>query len=150
VFYAESEEHWRPVDDLHQILREIKATGLRMGLISNASDEANVDRLIDKIEARNFFDPILVSAAVGARKPAPLIFQKLLHQWDLPADQVVMVGDTLNADILGGQRMGMRQIWLKTAADRPDNVAWRDRLEPDASLDHLRQVPPLLQSWLIE
>jgi HAD superfamily hydrolase (TIGR01662 family) len=142
--YQRSEEHWQPVPELEDILVRVAAQGVRMGLISNASDVANVDRLIDKAGVRRFFDPILVSAGVGVRKPAPLIFQQLLAQWDLPARQTVMVGDSLNADILGAQRLGMHQIWLRTAKDRPDNLAWLDRLEPEAQADRLDEVPAVL------
>lgn len=144
LLYKESESNWQAVSELEQILSDIGQKGVRLGLISNASDVANVDRLIDKIGVRRFFDPILVSAAVGVRKPAPLIFQKTLTQWDLPADQTVMVGDTLSADILGAQRLGMHQIWLTTAADREDNLAWIDRLEPEMQADSLAEVPALL------
>jgi putative hydrolase of the HAD superfamily len=147
TLYAESEEHWLPVEGLRQILDDVKEGGYHMGLISNASDVANVHRLIDKVGVRPYFDPILVSAGVGVRKPAPLIFQKLLHQWNLAADQTVMIGDTLNADVLGAKRLGMHQIWLKTAADRPDNLDWLERVEPERVVDQLAEVPALLNHW---
>lgn len=145
--YSESEDHWHPVEGVKDILADIQADGYQMGLISNASDTANVDRLIEKAGVRGFFDPILVSAAVGVRKPAPLIFQRLLHDWNLPAEATVMVGDTLAADIVGARRLGMGTIWLKTAVDRPDNMAWLNRVEPDMAADHLAEVPALLHHW---
>jgi FMN phosphatase YigB (HAD superfamily) len=58
-----------------------------------------------------------------------------------------MIGDTLSADVLGAKRLGMHQIWLKTAADRPDNLSWRERVEPEREVDHLAEVPALLNHW---
>jgi putative hydrolase of the HAD superfamily len=116
-----------------------------MGIISNASDEANVQRLVAKIDGAHAFDPVLVSARVGVRKPAPEIFNQLIGQWALPPETLVMVGDTLDADILGAQSAGMHQIWLRSAQDRADNQAAMGRISPEAVAIDLRQVPDLLE-----
>jgi len=44
-------------------------------------------------------------------KPQPTMYRQLLSRLDLPADRVLVVGDRLETDILGGQRLG-----CKTAA----------------------------------
>jgi len=145
VLFALSEDHWQPAPGLDQVLDWVRAQGWRLGIISNASDEDNVLRLVDKIDNHHLFDPVLVSAAVGVRKPAPEIFNRLLDQWGRPPDRLVMIGDTLAADILGAQRAGLHQIWLRTAEDRPDNQAAADSITPEASAQDLRQVPAVLR-----
>jgi putative hydrolase of the HAD superfamily len=145
VLFALSEAHWRPVAGMADVLNWVKARGWRMGIISNASDEANVQRLVAKIDGAHAFDPVLVSARVGVRKPAPEIFNQLIGQWALPPETLVMVGDTLDADILGAQSAGMHQIWLRSAQDRADNQAAMGRISPEAVAIDLRQVPDLLE-----
>lgn len=147
VMFGPSEAAWTPVRNVGQILGRIKESGLRLGLISNASDTANVHRHIEKARIASFFDPILVSAEHGWRKPAPQIFESLLEEWDLPPREVVMIGDTLGADILGAQRMGMRNIWVRSAAAREDNVALVGQVVPERSVERLGEVEQILRGW---
>lgn len=139
--YRVSQRRWEPIEGARKTVAALAGEGYRVGLISNASDLADVHHLIDKVGVREHLDPIVVSAAVGLRKPAPEIFQPVLEAWDLPAEAVVMIGDTLNADILGAQRIGMHNIWVRTAEDREDNLRARGEVEPEASIGHIREVP---------
>ncbi len=145
AMYAESEAHWEPMPEAHSVLDSL-ASDYRLGMISNAGDAANVERLIDKGAFRPYFDPILISAAVRIRKPSPKIFDRLLRDWDLPPEAVVMVGDTLGADVLGAQRAGMHQIWLSGQAEREDNLEYAKRVEPELTAATLAEVPELVRS----
>ena len=78
AYYAYSEAMWRPMRGVHETLTQLAARGLRLAIISNASDDGNVQRLIDNAGLRPYFDPIVVSAAVGIRKPNPKIFELVL------------------------------------------------------------------------
>lgn len=55
-----------------------------------------------------------------------------------------MVGDTLGADVLGAQRVGMHQIWLATQAERSDNRAFADGVHPELTAQSLAEVPELI------
>jgi HAD superfamily hydrolase (TIGR01549 family) len=142
--YAASEPLWRPMPGLYEILGELRQLGLRLGIISNAGDENNVWRLLDNANIRSFFEPILVSAAVGIRKPSPRLFEMVLKAWDLPAHRAVMVGDMLGADILGAQTVGLHQIWLTAQADNPENQAQAGFILPEIVTDTLMDVPALI------
>ncbi|OGO16611.1 MAG: hypothetical protein A2Y93_16605 [Chloroflexi bacterium RBG_13_68_17] len=143
--YAVSEARWHPMDGVHGVLGELQGQGYRLGLVSNAGDADNVQRLIDRAELRRYFAPILISASVGLRKPNPVLFERVLEQWGLPAKQVVMVGDMLGADILGGQNAGLRQIWLTAEADNPANRAHAGTIHPEAVAATLAEIPALLR-----
>ncbi len=143
--YAVSEAYWQPMPDVYAVLDRLQRDGYRLGLISNAGDEGNVQRLIDQARLRPYLDPILVSAALGLRKPNPAIFNRVLQAWRLPPDQVVMVGDTLAADILGAQNAGLHQIWLTAQADSRSNHAHADRISPEATASGLAELPDLIR-----
>jgi HAD superfamily hydrolase (TIGR01662 family) len=144
-FYNRFEEYWQPMPDLHSVLDEIQNTGYRLGIISNAGNVGNVQRLIDKADIREYFDPILISSGVGLRKPHRLLFEAILNTWKLPAEQVVMIGDMLNADVLGAQGVGMHQIWITAEADNESNRKNVASIVPEASIDSLRDVPMQIQ-----
>lgn len=143
--YRESEKLWKPMPGLHDVLNDLKATGYRLGVISNAGSVENVQRLVDNAGIRGYFDPIVISAAVGIRKPNVLIFETVLKAWDLPAQEVVMIGDMLNADIVGAQRAGMRQIWLTADADNESNRADAGVIVPEVQAEQLSDVPALVK-----
>jgi HAD superfamily hydrolase (TIGR01549 family) len=144
AMYKVSESLWRPIPEALSVLDALMID-YRLGMISNAGDAANVDRLIDKGGFRAYFDPILVSAALRYRKPSPKLFELMMDRWDLPAEDLVMVGDTLGADILGAQRVGMHQIWLATQADRDDNVEYAEAIHPEVTAASLAEVPDLVR-----
>ena len=133
AYYAHSETQWRVMPGAHATLDQLRRAGLRLGLISNAGDDANVQRL--------------VSAAVGLRKPNPQIFALALHAWGLPPAECVMVGDTLGADILGAQLAGLRHVWLTAHADHPANAAHRGQIVPEMEVAGLPELLPVLRAW---
>lgn len=144
--YAVSEARWHPMPGAYDVLAELQDEGKRLGMISNASDEGNVQRLIDQADLRDYFDPILISAAEGMRKPDESLFAKVLGMWKFQPGEVVMVGDLLGADILGAQRAGMHQIWLTTEADSPSNEVFRERVEPEVTAERLTDIPDIIRA----
>ena len=143
--YSISETHWKPMPGHKQVLQELMDDGYRIGLISNAGDSGNVQRLIDKVEIRDYLDPILISATEGIRKPDVRIFQKLLENWRMSSERAVMIGDTLRADVLGAKNAGMRSIWLTEAAESPENRTDAGSIVPEATAVKLTEVPTLIR-----
>jgi HAD superfamily hydrolase (TIGR01509 family) len=135
------------VPALHSTLQTLAAQGYRLGLLSNAGDAENVRRLIDSNDLRRYFDPIIVSAAVGLRKPNPAVFELVRAAWGVPAAACVMIGDTLGADILGAQLAGMRNVWVTNHAGHPANVAHRGNIIPEVEIPGLADLPALLAQW---
>jgi putative hydrolase of the HAD superfamily len=144
--YAVSRQSWRAESDALPTLQALHAQGYRLGVLSNAGDDADVQALVDALGARPYLDFVLTSATLGVRKPDPRAFQAALQRWDLPPAQAAMVGDTLNADILGAQGLGLLAIWITRRADVPANRALRDTIRPDASLAALSELPGLLKT----
>lgn len=145
AFFAFSEKTWRLMPHVHDTLRQLQGGGYKMAIISNAADNANVQRLIDNAQLRSYFDPILVSAAVGIRKPNPRIFDPVIKAWDILPNEIVMIGDTLGADILGAKHANMKSIWVTMQADTPYNHAHRETIAPDAICESLDQLPAIIQ-----
>ncbi len=147
AFYALSETLWRPMPRLYETLDSLRARGLRLAIVSNAADNANVQRLIDNHRLRPYFDPIVVSAVVGVRKPNPRIFEPVFNTWEIAPAEAVMIGDTLGADILGARNAGMKSVWARMEADTPANEAHRHTLIPDAVASSLSDLPELIFNW---
>jgi HAD superfamily hydrolase (TIGR01458 family) len=81
--------------------------------------------------------------AVVAGKPAPACFQAGLELLGLGPDQVMMVGDDLEADIMGAQAMGIESVLVRTGKFRSEALA-RAQLVPDHVVDSFADLPRLL------
>ncbi len=86
-----------------------------------------------------------VAAATGASptiigKPEPHIFRAALARLGRTANAAAMVGDTPESDIRGGQRAGLRTIWLA-----PDGARMADP-QPDLTIDHFDELTALLRA----
>ena len=117
AFFAYEEASWSAYPAALPVLRALAARGLRLGLFSNATSDRFIQRLVDRFGFRAYLHPALSSAGVGIRKPDPAALAPFPAAWGLPAGAVVMVGDSLEADILGAQRAGMHSVWIPSRED---------------------------------
>lgn len=147
AMYTVYESHWKLFPDSLAALERIRATGMRMAMLSNASDEDNVRRMLAGHKLESFFDPVVISAVIGIRKPDPRAFQPVLAAWKIPAREIVMVGDQLGADILGAKKLGMRTIWITTEENSPSNKPFRRKVSADAQVKTIGDAAALLIHW---
>lgn len=81
---------------------------------SNAPQEQQEKRL-EAAGLLPYFAHIFTSGGLGVDKPAPLFFDRCLHALgDPPRDEVMMLGDSPEADILGGAAAGLRTGFINT------------------------------------
>jgi HAD superfamily phosphatase (TIGR01668 family) len=150
AMYAITQSNWCAEDDAIPTLDTLKSQGHRLGMISNTSDDQNVQGLVDRWGFRPYFEIIVTSAALGVRKPDRRIFQAALDHFGVAPERVAMVGDTLEADILGANQMGMYSIWITQRADRSDPSLRSGQIpqpaRPQAVINTLSEIPNLLKS----
>ena len=152
AFFAYEEASWSAYPAALPVLRALAARGLRLGLFSNATSDRFIQRLVDRFGFRAYLHPALSSGGVGIRKPDPAALAPFPAAWGLPAGAVVMVGDSLEADILGAQRAGMRSVWIPSREDaRQEGLTPEERLHaagtrPDRTIAGLEELPGCVES----
>lgn len=82
-----------------------------MVLVSNFY--GNVQAVLKDFGLLEFFDDIIESAVVGVRKPDPAIFGLGVDKLNLPASNIVVIGDSHAKDIVPAYKNGCQTIWLK-------------------------------------
>jgi len=82
-----------------------------MMLVSNFY--GNIDEVLRAYGIRHLFKGIIESAVVGVRKPNPTLFRLGVDALELPAEQVLVVGDSLRKDIEPAEQLGCPALWLK-------------------------------------
>ena len=142
ALFSVTQSNWVLEEDAIPTLRKLEANGYRMGIISNAGDDQDVQQLAQRFGINQYFDFILSSAACSYRKPHPRIFEMALSKWYLLPTEAVMVGDNLDADIYGAQNAGLYGIWLsRRSAPRTED---QFSIQPDASVYSLLELPSAL------
>jgi len=140
--FAVTQTNWILEKDALPTLKQLEANGYRLGLVSNAGDDKDVQQLARGFRIASFFDFILTSASCSYRKPHPRIFELALANWYFLPSEAVMVGDNLDADIQGAQNAGLYGIWIsRRAGEKTEDEL---RVQPDASLSSLSELPAAL------
>jgi putative hydrolase of the HAD superfamily len=103
----ERAEHFELFDDVRPVLDELRAHGLKLGLLSNTGRDLDAFVAHHGIEV----DAILTSRLHGKTKPHETIFRAMLERLDTPASNAAMIGDDPEDDVAGARAVGMR-AWL--------------------------------------
>lgn len=93
-----------------EALQEIKGRGFVTGVISNS--DGDIERDLREAGLRDFFAFVIVSEAVGIRKPDPRIFQLAAGRAGVPASAAAYVGDIPGVDVEGAGRAGLVQVLI--------------------------------------
>jgi putative hydrolase of the HAD superfamily len=95
----------------------------RLGLLSNFTHPPAAMEIISALELKAFFDVVLISGDLGYRKPHPSVFHTFIDQMAVQKDQIVYIGDDVEADIAGGLAVGLQPIWTTYVRDNDIPVA---------------------------
>lgn len=80
-------------------------------IITNGFSEIQ-DIKLSKSGLKPYFKIIMTSEQVGVTKPHPKIFKESLQQAGSELDHSIMIGDNLEADVLGAKNFGMDQVFF--------------------------------------
>ena len=135
-----------PVVGALDAVRWCKAKGLTVVLVSNTLSRGDEESWVDvrRLGLADAVDAVVTSHSVGWQKPHRRIFERALELAGVRAEEAVMVGDRLLADMWGAKRLGMRAVLRRTAAHDQAQVEVR----PDAVIDDLTELAGVLTAWL--
>ncbi len=125
----------RPYPEVPAVLEAL--AGVPTAVVSNADDA-----MLKAILARNRleFDAVVTSEACRAYKPAAPIFEAALRELGVAPAEALHVGDSLEADVGGAQRLGMATAWV----DRTREAVRPGGPTPDLVVSDLTGLLPAL------
>jgi putative hydrolase of the HAD superfamily len=85
------------------LVRDLRAAGLRLGLLSNSWANTYPDELLA------LFDAVVISGEVGLRKPDPVIYRLVLDKLAVPAARSVFVDDVA-VNVAAATELGMHAV----------------------------------------
>jgi putative hydrolase of the HAD superfamily len=125
--------------DALSTLEALRDRGYALGIVTNRAYGGPV--FLEDLRAMGllrFFEPrhIATSADLGYRKPHPAIFRYSLDGLARAPQESAMVGDRLEADVVGAAELGMFTIWRphRNETQVPDHII------PDAIITHIADL----------
>jgi putative hydrolase of the HAD superfamily len=110
----EAEYHaWAPARRVHPdapaLLDGVRALGLAIAVVANTFDPPGLFRAdLDRQGIAGRVDAIVLSCELGVRTPHPAVYAAVAAALGVPAQEVMVVGDTVANDVDGPAAAGMR------------------------------------------
>lgn len=95
-----------------EILEHLKRD-YKLHIITNGFEEVQHKKMRNSAILK-YFETITTSEEAGVKKPHPLIFEKALQKSGAQISNSVMIGDNLEADIIGAHAFGLHVIHLNS------------------------------------
>ncbi len=121
-------------------LDELRAGGLRLALVSNASEE--LPRVWPGLPVAARLDVAVFSCVERLAKPDPRIYRVALDRLGVPATAAAFVGDGGNGELKGAQRVGLTPFLFRYPFEAPgaDRVSEAEVDWPEPPLADLRDL----------
>ena len=117
-----------------EVLRQLHQT-YPMVLVSNFY--GNIAVVLREFGFEGLFSQIIESAVVGVRKPDPQIFTLGVEALGLNPEEVVVVGDSMDKDIIPAAKVGCQTVWFKGEGWTDDPV---DESIPHRAITNLKEL----------
>lgn len=128
----------KKVDEAKPLLEELSG---KYPLVLVSNFYGNVESVLKDFGLLKYFPKIVESAVVGVRKPDPRIFELGVEAMGLPANQVLVVGDSYRKDIEPSESIGCQTVWIKGKGWTEEE----DRQTHPNTITDIRQLTELLK-----
>ncbi len=125
---------WSAFADAGAALARARASGLRVGILTNGDQSAQEEK-VHRTGLASYDVPVYASSSLPAAKPDPRAFHTACADLGVDPAGVVMVGDSLRHDIDGARAAGMAGVLIdRIGRYRADQVTGVDRISSLAEL----------------
>ena len=126
------------LDNSYELVKSLKG---RVGqyVVTNGTEKVQRQKL-SRSGLGELFDGVFISDVVGAQKPSPVFFDRVLAKLGDPdRRRVMIVGDSLTGDMQGGMNAGLRCCWYN-----PEKAPRPAQYRIDYEITDLREVEALI------
>ena len=123
------------IEGAAELCRELKLRGAGLAIVTNGIKDVQLGRL-SKSGLGEYIDHIVISDEAGVAKPAPELFDYAFRVCGLDNKKsVLMAGDSLTADIAGGNAYGLDTCWYN-----PRRLSPPADIAPDYIISDLKEL----------
>ncbi len=120
-----------PFPESESVCRELSKKHT-LYIITNGTESVQLKRY-EKSPLRPYFSGIFTAASIGVQKPRPEYFDRVLERiGNPPRSKVIVIGDSLTSDILGGANANLDTCWFN-----PEHKKNSLRISPTYEIERL-------------
>ncbi|PIN73551.1 hypothetical protein COV20_04990 [Candidatus Woesearchaeota archaeon CG10_big_fil_rev_8_21_14_0_10_45_16] len=112
----------RPYEEVESVLNGLNQK-YTLILVSN-TDPFSIDNVLEKFKLRDYFSHIFLSYNLGLLKTDEEFLRTALAKADLRPEDCILVGDSLQSDMLAAQNAGIKAILI----DRKDRQDFKSKI----------------------
>jgi len=112
---AEWTSHMPPVEGIEDVIKEIKASGKGLYLLSNFNKRLRGE--LHLAPSLLLFDGLVISGEIGMVKPNAEIYEYLLGKYSLKAEECLFVDDRAD-NIEAGEKLGIKGYLFDSGAEK--------------------------------
>lgn len=134
-----------------QMLETLYRSGYSMALVADGKAQS-FRNILDDLGFARYFKAFIISEEVGCTKPDQRMFLAAMEQIGLGEEdipRIVMVGNNLERDIVGANRMGITSVLLSYSPRYRMQPQCADEI-PDYVIAMPMELPPLLDQLEIQ
>lgn len=101
----------------------------------------NIHTILEDFGLSTYFSDIVESSIVGLRKPDPAIYALGVERMGLPAQNILVIGDSFSKDVVPAKAVGCQAVWLQGEGWGGEEI---DPDLPDYIISDLTEILTLL------
>ncbi|WP_435346606.1 HAD family hydrolase [Haloarchaeobius sp. HRN-SO-5] len=121
-------------DGVVEVFETLSDAGVSIVVVSNLTTRIQLKK-IEHLGIEEYVDLVVTSEETGNEKPSSIMFTLPLSQLDLRPSEAVMVGDSVAADVEGGNAAGLTTVLFNN-----DETGLTSRRRPDHRVDAFADV----------
>lgn len=110
VYWNSFLENMKPFDGAVEFIKKLKSIGVKISLCTDMTAHIQY-RKIKKLGLDHLIDFMVTSEETGLEKPARIMFELALQKLNVDAADTAFFGDSLERDIEGAARVGIKPFW---------------------------------------
>ncbi len=139
AFQTSVAQNYLKIPGAEETLKQLKEAGVTLLVGSNGVADIQYQRL-EQSGLMPYFSDIFISDHIGAPKPKPEFFNYIFNKYPDMKHQTLMIGDRLEADILGAYQSHLDSIWYN-----PNKQTNYLTIQPTYQVYHLEEIPELIK-----
>jgi HAD superfamily hydrolase (TIGR01509 family) len=125
----------------------LASQSFKVGLVSNFTYAPAIYASLRKLGINGYFNAVVVSEAVGWRKPHKGIFNQAIGMLRVKAEEAVFVGDSPQEDMEGAKAVGMQTVFVASGFSSLANLE-KCGVKPDMVVGDLAELLGVLPELL--
>ena len=111
IYMQETNDRIELFDDSILVMKALQAKEIETVILTNGPSDVQRAKY-RRLGLSRYIQRIYISEEIGFSKPYREAFEYVLRDFDVPASEVLMVGDSIENDIVGAEQVGIKAVLI--------------------------------------